>query len=91
MYGYDLPIGTWMLTSYIENDDVWAKIKAGEVKGYSIEGVYTDKLLQQSEETIIDEVEQFQTEMELYGTDEEKALYKQIVDLIESIDDEEIQ
>jgi hypothetical protein len=38
-YGFDLPEGTWMLSTYIENKDDWEKyVKTGEVKGYSIEG-----------------------------------------------------
>ena len=43
MYGYDLPNGTWFVKMKITNDDVWQKIKAGELKGLSIEGYFTDK------------------------------------------------
>ena len=43
MYGYDLPNGTWFVKMKIENDDLWQKIKAGELKGLSIEGYFTDK------------------------------------------------
>ena len=37
-YGFDLPVGTWFATMKVWNDAVWDKIKAGEVKGVSIEG-----------------------------------------------------
>jgi len=44
LYGYDLPNGTWFVKMKIENDDLWSKIKDGELKGLSIEGYFTDKM-----------------------------------------------
>jgi len=73
-FGYDLPIGTWMLSSYIENDEVWEKVKSGEIKGYSIEGRYSDNVLAAAKE-----------QPNLVGTDEEKDLYNKIVALINEI------
>lgn len=35
----DVPIGTWAVTYKVENDDLRNKIKSGEIKGYSIEGL----------------------------------------------------
>ena len=43
MYGYNLPNGTWFVKMKIENEELWQKIKAGELKGLSIEGYFTDK------------------------------------------------
>jgi len=43
MYGFDLPNGTWFVKMRIENDDLWNKIKDGELKGLSIEGYFTNK------------------------------------------------
>tara|TARA_R100000541_G_scaffold53758_1_gene61997 strand:+ start:861 stop:1748 length:888 start_codon:yes stop_codon:yes gene_type:complete len=43
MYGYDLPNGTWFVKMKIENDELWNKIKEGELKGLSIEGYFTNK------------------------------------------------
>lgn len=37
-YGFDLPNGTWFAIMKVENDDVWKKVKDGDVKGFSIEG-----------------------------------------------------
>lgn len=38
-YGFgDLPKGTWFVKFRILNDDVWKKIKTGELKGLSVEG-----------------------------------------------------
>ncbi len=44
MYDLNVPIGTWMVSMKVNNDDVWKKVKAGEVKGFSIEGYFADKL-----------------------------------------------
>jgi phage head maturation protease len=53
LYGFNLPKGTWMISMKVNNDDVWQKVKDGEVKGFSIEGHFVDKYemsLQQNEE-----------------------------------------
>ena len=44
MYDLNVPMGTWMVSMKVNNDDVWKKVKAGEVKGFSIEGYFADKL-----------------------------------------------
>jgi len=49
LYGFDLPNGTWFVKMKIENDDLWKKIKDGELKGLSIEGYFTDKMEKMSE------------------------------------------
>jgi hypothetical protein len=49
LYGFDLPNGTWFVKMRIENDDLWAKIKDGSLKGLSIEGYFTDKMEKMSE------------------------------------------
>jgi hypothetical protein len=46
LYGYDLPNGTWFVKMKIENDELWQKIKEGELKGLSIEGYFTNKFEQ---------------------------------------------
>lgn len=43
-YGYDVPEGTWMISMKVENEEVWQSVKAGKVKGFSIEGYFADKL-----------------------------------------------
>ena len=55
MYGYDLPNGTWFVKMKINNDDLWEKVKAGELKGLSIEGYFTDKMEKMSERQPTDE------------------------------------
>ena len=52
-YGFNLPKGTWMISMKVNNDEIWQKVKDGEVKGFSIEGHFVDKFemsLQQNEE-----------------------------------------
>ena len=49
LFGFDLPNGTWFVKMKIENDELWEKIKSGELKGLSIEGYFTDKMEQMSE------------------------------------------
>ena len=44
LYGFDVPKGTWMVSMKIENDEVWERIKEGELKGLSIEGYFVDKM-----------------------------------------------
>jgi len=44
-YGMDLPIGTWMGTVKVNNDQVWEEfVKTQAVKGFSIEGYFADKM-----------------------------------------------
>jgi len=42
-YGFEVPVGTWMVSMKVYNDDIWSKVKEGEVKGFSIEGYFADK------------------------------------------------
>jgi hypothetical protein len=44
LYGFDLPDGTWFVKMKIENDELWTRIKSGELKGISIEGYFVDKM-----------------------------------------------
>ena len=51
LYGYDLPDGTWFVKMKINNDELWNRIKDGELRGLSIEGYFTDKMEAMSEKT----------------------------------------
>ena len=42
-YGFNLPKGTWMISMKVNNEDIWNDVKAGKVKGFSIEGYFADK------------------------------------------------
>ena len=36
----EYPDGTWFVGAKVNNPEVWAKIKAGEIKGFSVEGMF---------------------------------------------------
>lgn len=38
-----LPMGTWFITAKVNNDETWAKIKSGELTGFSIDGLFSFK------------------------------------------------
>ena len=51
LYGLDVPVGTWMGSVKVENDEIWNDyVKTGKVKGFSIEGYFADKLERPNEE-----------------------------------------
>ena len=51
-YGFgDLPIGTWFVAMKVRNDEVWKRIKAKELNGFSVSGYF-------------EEIEQFYREQE---------------------------
>ena len=44
-YGMNVPVGTWMGSVKVNNDEVWNEyVKTGKVKGFSIEGYFADKM-----------------------------------------------
>lgn len=59
LWGFkNMPVGTWFVQVSAEgNDEIWDKIKNKEVRGFSIEGWFTDKLIEASKQKdILDEV-----------------------------------
>jgi len=62
-YGLNLPVGTWVGMFKIDNDKIWNDyVKTGEVRGMSIEGLFTHDLVKASS-------------VELDGILEEEATY----------------
>jgi hypothetical protein len=61
-YGFSLPKGTWMISMKVNNDDIWKRVKAGEVKGFSIEGYFADKyemsLIENNNDLIINQLKE---------------------------------
>lgn len=64
LYNLNVPVGTWMGTFKIDNDEIWNDyVKTGEVKGFSIEGLFGHNLVQQakydfSADTILSDLEE---------------------------------
>lgn len=38
-YGFDLPVGTLFISAKIEDEQIWERIKANEINGFSIEAI----------------------------------------------------
>tara|TARA_R110000751_G_scaffold4073_1_gene18973 strand:+ start:3540 stop:4118 length:579 start_codon:yes stop_codon:yes gene_type:complete len=50
-YGLNVPVGTWMGSVKVNNDEVWNEyVKNGKVKGFSIEGYFVDKMQNKNKE-----------------------------------------
>jgi len=49
LYGLSVPVGSWVGTFKVDNPDIWENyVKTGEVKGFSIEGLFGHNLVEQS-------------------------------------------
>jgi hypothetical protein len=57
-YGLNMPVGTWMVSVKVNNDEIWQEfVKTERVKGFSIEGFFTDKKNERPQESIEEEAE----------------------------------
>lgn len=73
-FGMDLPVGTWMVSMKVNNDEVWENyVKTGLVSGFSIEGYFTDKI-EMSEDDILNSPESISLLEEIADELESKAL-----------------
>ena len=53
LYGLNVPVGTWLGTFKINNDEIWNDyIKEGKVQGFSIEGLFGHNLVSAAKEEI---------------------------------------
>lgn len=44
-YGLNVPVGTWMISMKVDDNNIWQnEIKGNKVFGFSIEGIFADKL-----------------------------------------------
>lgn len=65
IYGIDVPSGTWMMAAKVDNEDMWAKIKNGDAKGFSIEAIVNlDEIKLKKENTEMAEEKDKKVEME---------------------------
>ena len=56
-YGLSMPVGTWMASVKVNNDEIWEEfVKTKRVKGFSIEGFFTDKRDERPQESIDEEL-----------------------------------
>ena len=70
-YGLNLPLGSWMITMKVDNDEMWNEyVKKNLVSGFSIEGYFIDRLKK--------------NEADKYSEDDK--LLKEIIDVLEQED-----
>jgi hypothetical protein len=75
-YGMDLPLGTWVGSVKVNNDKIWNEfVKTGKVKGFSIEGFFSDKM-ERPKEAIIEDLSK------------EDLMVQQIIDIIKDSENE---
>jgi len=54
LYGFEPKEGTWMGIYKVENRDIWNEyVKSGRVRGFSVEGYFANKLIEQSKEAFV--------------------------------------
>jgi len=76
-YGLSMPVGTWMVSIKVDNDEVWNDfVKTGKVKGFSIEGYFADKTELKAVENIDAIFAEFEAEEKEYLLKEVKAVIK---------------
>jgi len=76
-YDMEVPVGTWMVSMKVLNDDVWNNyVKTGKVKGFSIEGYFADKAERPKDKTIKDELAQIEEEEAEYLLGQIKGIIK---------------
>ena len=70
-YGFSLPVGTWMVSVKVNNDEIWNDfVKEGKVKGFSIEGFFADKLDERPKESVEEDFDEMEALSKLYEIEE---------------------
>jgi hypothetical protein len=62
LYGLNATKGSWVVTMKVDNDDVWQDVKDKKYLGLSIEGMFSDKQEELSEENVVLDSENKQQE-----------------------------
>ena len=77
IYNLDVPVGTWMGTVKVDNDEIWENyVKTGKVKGFSIEGYFADKIEKPKDEELKEELSRIEEEEAAYILSTAKAIIK---------------
>jgi hypothetical protein len=90
-YGFNFPKGTWVISMKVNNDDIWNKVKLGEVKGFSIEGYFADKYemslknIDMEEKAIVEKIKDIITKSELKSNKVELANLKTLENRLKDI------
>ncbi len=52
----DAPDGSWFGSFKVENDETWEKVKKGEVKGFSVEGIFEYSKSKSKDQKMLEEI-----------------------------------
>lgn len=44
-FGLQYPAGSWIISMKVNNPQIWEKIESGELRGFSVEGIFTNHLI----------------------------------------------
>lgn len=80
----DLPDGTWFISAKVENPDVWNKIQTGEVKGFSVEGIFSYVKKPKKPKGMY-EVNRTEDEDEHIGLDDAKSIIMKVTEFLADI------
>jgi hypothetical protein len=84
LYNLNVPIGSWLGTFKVDNDEIWNDyVKTGEVKGFSIEGLFGHNLVSAA---LVDEL-YLNKEISDLSEDEAAMLLTKIRTMFESYSD----
>ena len=82
LYNLNAPVGSWLGTFKIDNDTIWNDyVKTGDVKGFSIEGLFGHSLVSANE------IFNFEKDISLFNEVEAEILLEKIKDMFESYSD----
>jgi hypothetical protein len=82
LYNLNAPVGSWVGTFKIDNDKIWNDyVKTGDVKGFSIEGLFGHSLVSANESF------NFQKDIDLFSEVEAEILLEKIKQMFESYAD----
>jgi len=57
--------GSWFVSYKVDNEELWEKVKKGEVNGFSIEGVFSKNIVKMSEEKTLEIIEKIVNDKDL--------------------------
>lgn len=53
----DVPAGSWFLSAKVNNDEAWALVESGQIKGFSVEGMFKYEKKQPTKQELWEQVE----------------------------------
>lgn len=82
-FGKEYPKGTWVTMMKVDNDEVWAKVKNGEIKGFSIDALLGLEQINLNKQEMTEEVKKNIVDDVINGV---KALFSKPEEATENIE-----